>query len=332
MKILVVDDELVSRVKLEKHVATMGHEVISACNGKEALLLWTKHQPEIVITDWVMPEMNGIDLVKEIKRQQDNRYTYIIMVTSQGELGDLVTGIESGADDFISKPFFKDELTVRIKAGERVINFESKDIVIFSMACLAEARDNDTGKHLDRIRFYSKILATDLAKETGLPELTTAFIDNIYLTSPLHDIGKIGIPDFVLLKPGRLDNHEFEIMKKHTTIGYNTLITAIGKYPNAEYLKMSAQIALSHHEKYNGTGYPDGLKGEEIPLCARIVALADVYDALVSKRVYKSAMPHETARSIIIEERGSHFDPIVVDAFLRCEKEFIKILEQHAIQ
>jgi putative two-component system response regulator len=200
------------------------------------------------------------------------------------------------------------------------------------MACLAEARDNDTGKHLDRIRFYSKILATDLAKETGLPELTTAFIDNIYLTSPLHDIGKIGIPDFVLLKPGRLDNHEFEIMKKHTTIGYNTLITAIGKYPNAEYLKMSAQIALSHHEKYNGTGYPDGLKGEEIPLCARIVALADVYDALVSKRVYKSAMPHETARSIIIEERGSHFDPIVVDAFLRCEKEFIKILEQHAIQ
>jgi putative two-component system response regulator len=171
-----------------------------------------------------------------------------------------------------------------------------------------------------------------MAREYNLPELTTTFIDNILLTSPLHDIGKIGIPDFVLLKPGRLDDHEFKIMQKHTTIGYNALTTAIDKYPNAEYLKMSAEIALSHHEKYNGSGYPNGIQGEEIPLSARIVALADVYDALVSKRVYKSAMPHEMAKSIIIAERGKHFDPQVIDSFLRCEKEFIDVLERYVIQ
>lgn len=332
LKVLVVDDELVSRTKLDKHVRSMGHNVIAACNGKEALALWIKHRPDMVITDWVMPEMSGIELVREIRQLQGSRYSYIIMITSQNDLGDLVTGMESGADDFITKPFIKEELNVRIKAGERILNFESRDIVIFSMACLAEARDNDTGNHLERIRYYSKVLAENLAAHEALPELSTTFIDNIHLTSPLHDIGKIGIPDFVLLKPGRLDDREFKIMQKHTSIGYNALVTAIEKYPHAEYLKMSAEIALSHHEKFNGTGYPNGIEGEAIPLSARIVALADVYDALVSKRVYKSAMPHETAKSIITEQRGQHFDPIVVDAFLRCESEFIEILERYILQ
>jgi putative two-component system response regulator len=135
-----------------------------------------------------------------------------------------------------------------------------------------------------------------------------------------------------LLKPGRLDDKEYKIMQKHTTIGFEALSTAIEKYPNAEYLKMSAEIALYHHEKFDGSGYPTGIKGEEIPLSARIVALADVYDALVSKRVYKSAMPHDTAKSIIISERGKHFDPRIIDSFLRCEQQFIEILEKYHIQ
>ncbi|NLD94565.1 MAG: response regulator [Fibrobacter sp.] len=329
MKVLITDDELVSRKKLEKHVTSLGHQVIVATNGKEALSLWTKHRPDLVITDWVMPEMNGIELVREIKRLQGSNYCYVIMITSQSETQDLVTGIEAGADDFIAKPFIKEELTVRIKAGERIINFESRDIVIFSMACLAEARDSDTGNHLERIRYYSKILAEDLAREEKLEQLTPIFIDNIFLTSPLHDIGKIGIPDFVLLKPGQLDDKEYKIMQKHTSIGYEALNTAIHKYPNAEYLIMSAEIAFYHHEKYDGSGYPNHLKGEDIPLSARIVALADVYDALVSRRVYKSAMPHDTAKSIIISERGRHFDPRIVDAFLRCEEQFIEILEKY---
>jgi putative two-component system response regulator len=332
MKVLITDDELVSRKKLEKHVTSMGHQVIVATNGKEALSLWIKHRPDLVISDWVMPEMNGIELVREIKRLQGSNYCYVIMITSQSETRDLVTGMEAGADDFIAKPFIKEELTVRIKAGERIINFESRDIVIFSMACLAEARDSDTGNHLERIRYYSKILAEDLAREEKLEQLTPIFIDNIFLTSPLHDIGKIGIPDFVLLKPGQLDDKEYKIMQKHTSIGYEALNTAIDKYPNAEYLRMSAEIAFYHHEKFDGSGYPNHLKGEDIPLSARIVALADVYDALVSRRVYKSAMPHDTAKSIILAERGRHFDPRVVDAFLRCEEQFIEILDKFSTE
>ncbi|HMA65918.1 MAG TPA: HD domain-containing phosphohydrolase [Chitinispirillaceae bacterium] len=332
MKVLITDDELVSRKKLEKHVTSMGHQVIVATNGKEALSLWIKHRPDLVISDWVMPEMNGIELVREIKRLQGSNYCYVIMITSQSETRDLVTGMEAGADDFIAKPFIKEELTVRIKAGERIINFESRDIVIFSMACLAEARDSDTGNHLERIRYYSKILAEDLAREEKLEQLTPIFIDNIFLTSPLHDIGKIGIPDFVLLKPGQLDDKEYKIMQKHTSIGYEALNTAIDKYPNAEYLRMSAEIAFYHHEKFDGSGYPNHLRGEDIPLSARIVALADVYDALVSRRVYKSAMPHDTAKSIILAERGRHFDPRVVDAFLRCEEQFIEILDKFSTE
>lgn len=329
MKVLIADDELVSRSKLEKLVTALGHNVIVACNGREALSLWNKHRPDMVITDWVMPELTGLELVKEIKRLQGSRYSYVIMITSQSETKDMVMGMDAGADDFIAKPFIKEELAVRIKAGERIINFESRDIVIFSMACLAEARDNDTGNHLERIRYYSKTLAENISEFDHIETLTPSFVDNILLTSPLHDIGKIGIPDFVLLKPGRLDDKEFGIMKSHTTIGYGALTNAIQKYPNAEYLKMSADIALCHHEKFDGSGYPKGLAGEDIPFSARIVALADVYDALVSKRVYKSAMPHDTAKSIIVSERGKHFDPVVVDAFLRCEDKFIEILESY---
>jgi putative two-component system response regulator len=330
MKILIAEDELVSRAKLEKLVEAAGHVPVSASNGKDALKLWTSQRPNLVITDWYMPEMDGLELIKEIRRQQGSKYVYIIMVTSQGSTDNLVLGIEAGADDYLVKPYNQEELTVRLKAGERVLNFETRDMVIFSMATLAEARDPETGNHLNRIRYYSKVLAETLMKSDNPPlGMTPHFIDNIMLTSPLHDIGKIGIPDFVLLKPGRLDDREFDIMKAHSTIGWQALNNALLKYPNADYLRMSAEIARSHHEKYNGSGYPDGLKGDDIPLCARIVALADVYDALVSKRVYKSAFPHEITRSIILEQKGKHFDPFVIDAFLKCEDEFSKIMNEN---
>lgn len=332
MKILVADDELVSRSKLVKLITSLGHEALIAPNGKEALSLWMQNRPSIIITDWIMPEMTGLEMVKEVKRLQGGNYCYIIMITSQSDTEHLVTGIEAGADDFLPKPFVKEVLTVKIKAAERILNFESRDIVIFAMANLAEARDNDTGNHLERIRYYSKVLAEKIFDENINNEVTPLFIDNLLMTSPLHDIGKIGIPDFVLLKPGRLDEKEYAIMKQHTNIGYEALNAATEKYPNAEYLKMSAEIALYHHEKYDGTGYPYGLKGEDIPLCARIVALADVYDALVSKRIYKSAMPHDMAKSIIVSERGKHFDPAVVDAFLKGEDQFVKILDRFKVE
>lgn len=328
MKILIADDELISRTKLEKCLSVLGHEAIIATNGKEALSLWIQNRPSMVITDWMMPEMTGLELVKEIKRLQGSVYCYVIMITSQDDIDHFVTGIENGADDFLSKPFLKEILSVKIKAAERILHFESRDIVIFSLANLAEARDNDTGNHLERIRYYSKVLAEHINSDEASKKVSPLFVDNLLLTSPLHDIGKIGIPDFVLLKPGRLDEKEYEIMKKHTIIGYDALHAAIEKYPNAEYLKMSAEIALYHHEKFDGTGYPYGIKGDDIPFSARIVALADVYDALVSKRIYKSAMPHDTAKSIIVAERGKHFDPAVVDAFLKSENEFIEILNR----
>jgi putative two-component system response regulator len=251
------------------------------------------------------------------------------MVTSKSNIKDIVAGIETGADDFVSKPFNKEELLVRIRAGERVLGFETRDIVIFSMAKLAESRDPETGNHLERIRYYSKTLAQAIANSNNYSgEIDRLFIDNILRTSPLHDIGKIGIPDYVLLKPGRLDDEEFEIMKHHSRIGFETLNEALMRYPKADYLKMSADIALSHHEKFDGTGYPQGLKGQAIPIAARIVALADVYDALASKRVYKEAYLHDRARAIILQGKGTHFDPMVIDGFLACEKAFINISEQ----
>jgi putative two-component system response regulator len=251
------------------------------------------------------------------------------MVTSREDVNDLVTGMDAGADDFITKPFIKEELAVRIRAGERISSFETRDIVIFSLARLVESRDLETGHHLERIRHYSKTLAVAMSRSDSPPEeIDGLFLDNIFLTSPLHDIGKVGIPDQILLKPGRLDDTEFEVMKRHTEIGFDTLNEALQKYPKADYLRMSADIARSHHEKFDGSGYPDSLRGEEIPLSARIVALADVYDALVSKRKYKQAYTHDVAKTIIENERGRHFDPRVVDAFLTCDRDFTEILQR----
>ncbi len=326
MKILVVDDELVSRKKMELLVKSLGHETIVAKDGLEGWEVWKKERARMVITDWMMPGMDGLELCRRIRKAEGSQYIYIIMVTSREDLSDLVTGMDAGADDFITKPFVKEELSVRIRAGERITGFETRDIVIFSLARLVESRDSETGLHLERIRHYSKELTIALSKlDTPPNEINTLFLDNIFLTSPLHDIGKIGIPDYILLKPGKLDDREFEIMKRHTIIGFETLNEALNKYPKADYLRMSAEIALYHHERYDGSGYPKGLSGREIPLSARIVALADVYDALVSKRIYKEAYQHDVAKSIIENERGKGFDPMVVEGFLSREDRFVDI-------
>lgn len=326
MKILVVDDELVSRKKMEVLIQGLGYDTFAAKDGLEGWEIFKNQMPGIVITDWIMPGMDGLDLCRKIRESEGSQYTFIIMVTSKKDVQDIVLGMDAGADDFITKPFVQEELAVRIRAGERILGYISRDIVIFSMAKLAESRDTETGNHLERIRYYSKTLAEAISRsEDPPPELDSLFIENIFLTSPLHDIGKIGIPDFVLLKPGSYDDREFEIMKSHCKIGYHAINDALMKYPKAGYLKMSAEIALSHHEKYDGTGYPQGLKGEEIPLPARIVALSDVYDALVTRRVYKTSWSHDMARAAIINDRNKYFDPAVVDAFVSCEKKFVEI-------
>jgi putative two-component system response regulator len=205
---------------------------------------------------------------------------------------------------------------------------ETRDITVFALAKLAESRDPETGKHLENIRAYSLILAEQLASEKAYTnEISKQFLEDLYRSSPLHDIGKVGIPDTILLKPGRLSNSEFELMKQHTVIGAEALEIAAEHSNAGGFLSMAASIARSHHERFDGSGYPDGLSGNDIPLVARIVALADVYDALTSVRVYKSALEPDIARSMIINESGKHFDPVIVDAFCNSWDRFLKASE-----
>lgn len=275
--------------------------------------------------------MNGLELCHRIRQVNTDGYIYMVFVTARNMLDDIVEGMSAGADDFIVKPFHPDELRVRIRAGERVLALETREVAIFAMAKLAESRDPETDAHLERMRNYSRVLAQHLASSAEFRDvINEEYIRLIYLTSPLHDIGKVGIPDSVLLKPGRLSDHEFEMMKTHTIIGAETLGTAMRQYPNVAYLRMARDIAIAHHERFDGRGYPVASTGHDIPLCGCIVTLADVYDALTSKRVYKTAFDHHVARSMICEERGTHFDPDIIDAFVESEDEFLAIRRRFA--
>lgn len=211
--------------------------------------------------------------------------------------------------------------TELIESNKNVM--DARSTTIFGLAKLAECRDEDTGAHLERIREFSKILAQELAKKTAFKGyITQTYVHDIYQSSILHDIGKVGIPDAVLLKPARLDNEEFETIKTHTLIGGDALTAADARVSGESFLTLGKEIAYYHHEKWDGTGYPKGLKGHKIPLSARIVALADVYDALTSERPYKKAFSHDQSKQMIESEKGRHFDPDLVDVFLVCEKEF----------
>jgi putative two-component system response regulator len=326
MRILIVDDDDIALELLGDTLRDAGYDVESAVNGREALAALRRSAARIVISDWDMPEMNGVELSRQIRASDGRGYVYVMLLTSHESPQKVVEGMSAGADDFISKPFHPAELLARVQAGERVLSLETRDLAIFALAKLAESRDPDTGAHLERVRSFSRVLARQLAKRPEFAdEVDENYIHLIYLTSPLHDIGKVGVPDHVLLKPGRLTPDEFEIMKTHTTLGAETLEAAVREYPGAKFLQLARNIAATHHEWFDGSGYPAKLRGDQIPLCGRIVALADVYDALTSKRVYKEAFSHEAACDIIIRESGTHFDPHVVAAFLECQQHFISI-------
>jgi len=331
MRILTVDDDDVALEMLNFSLQQAGHEVESAANGREALEVLRSDPCRMVITDWEMPEMNGLELCRAIRAERFSGYVYVILLTCHDSPGETVEGLSAGADDFIGKPFHPDELAVRVRVGERILALETRDVALFAMAKLAESRDPETGAHLERVRGYCRVLLDRLSQRDN-PDYhrDAAYGTMIYLTSPLHDIGKIGIPDSVLLKPGRLSDREFEIMKTHTTIGADALNASVEQFPDAAFLRMARDIAITHHEHFDGSGYPAGLVGTGIPLSGRVVALADVYDALTTKRVYKNAFGHEVSRSIIVEESGSHFDPELVAAFIDEEHQFIHIRERFA--
>jgi putative two-component system response regulator len=326
MRVLVVEDDCVTAETLAHCLDALGYEVTTANDGREAFELVRTGLYRLVVSDWEMPHMSGVELCRRIRRRRWAGYIYVILLTAYDGLENLVQGLEAGADDFLTKPFQPQELRVRLRAGERILGLESRDLLIFSLAKLADSRDPETAGHLERIREYSRILADELSHWRKYRDyLDGEYVQLLYLTTPLHDIGKVGIPDNVLLKPGRLTQDEFEIMKQHSVIGARTLEMAVGTHPEAQFLTMAHDIALTHHERYDGRGYPNGLDGESIPLCGRITALADVYDALTSKRVYKPKFTHETARSIILEGRGTQFDPDIVDSFLHREADFLKV-------
>ena len=226
----------------------------------------------------------------------------------------------------------KDLLEIKIVKKTKELK-KIQHVTIFALARLSEYRDKETGEHLNRIRQYSYLIAKELLNSEYNKYINKKYIANIYYSSPLHDIGKVGISDKILLKPDTLTKKEFEIVKKHTLIGGKTLEAAEKqlKRKTKSFLSMGKNIAFYHHEKWDGTGYPSGLKGEKIPLSARIIALADVYDAITTKRVYKEAMSHEEAKRIIIETKGKHFDPVIVKAFLSLEDSFCKISEKNKI-
>ena len=206
----------------------------------------------------------------------------------------------------------------------------TRDVAIVSLSALAESRDNETGAHILRTQEYVRALADHLAQfEQHKNLLTSNYIELLYKSAPLHDVGKVGIPDNILLKPGKLTDEEFEVMKGHPEIGAKALSMAEKQLGSNSFLQLAKEISLTHHEKWNGSGYPNGLKGQEIPLSGRLMALADVYDALISERVYKKAFSHEKAKSIILEGNGSHFDPEVVEAFLAIEQEFVAIADKY---
>jgi putative two-component system response regulator len=329
MLVLVVDDDPVTSEIIVEDLRQFGYEVVTASNGREAFDLIRTGQFHLVVSDWQMPEMSGLELCQEIRKRQWSGYIYVILLTSQTGVKNVVTGLNAGADDFLTKPFHPQELRVRLRTGERILSLESRDLVIFALAKLAEFRDKDTGTHLERMREYSRILADELSRWPKYESVIDGdYVQLIYLTSPLHDIGKVGVPDSVLLKPARLTPEEFEVMKQHTLIGGDTLRAVAEGAPTAQFLVMAQDIAMTHHERFDGRGYPSGLAGGQIPLCGRIVALADVYDALRSKRVYKSDFTHETARSTIVQESGKQFDPDIVQAFLNREAEFVAVADR----
>ncbi len=330
MKVLIIDDDELALELLRSTLELNGYEVVTATNGRDGLQLLQGEELRLVVSDWEMPEMTGVELCRAIRGGAVARYVYFVLVTSHDQVEHRVNGLAAGADDFMSKPFDPSELIVRIRAGERILGLESRDLVIFSMAKLAESRDTDTGAHLERVRQYSRLLAKQLATTNEFSSvIDSRYAHQIYLTSPLHDIGKIAIPDAILLKPGQLNDREFEIMKTHTILGAQTLDAALLQYPSAEFLSMARDIAESHHERFDGSGYPHGRSGEDIPLCGRIVAVADTYDALTSRRVYKPAYSHTTARGIIESQSGKQFDPRVVSAFLAQEESFIATCEEN---
>ncbi len=355
-RIMIVEDNDYNRDLLRRRLEREGYEVVEHVNGRHALEALKTETVDMILTDIMMPEMDGFEVLEALKKDDKLKHIPVIVISALSEIDSAVKCIELGAEDHLPKPFSPTLLRARINAGlskkrfndreaqykafiesqnrnlEERVRLQVKEIsdtqmaAIFAMSKLAESRDPETGEHLERMREYCKLIAQKLQNTVKYQSIITdQFIDNIYAASPLHDIGKVGIPDNVLLKPGALDKDEWKIMRQHPLIGANTLRAVDEQHPGNQFIKVGVAIAEYHHERWDGSGYPHGLKGDTIPLEARILALGDVFDALTSTRCYKKAFGPEKTRRIILDSEGSHFDPDVVKVFVENEAEFFRI-------
>jgi len=343
--ILIVDDQVLNVKLLEKILKQAGYEnIFSTTDSREAVPLFIQHDIDILLLDIRMPHMDGFAVMAELKSEINADYLPILVLTAELTAEVRAKALESGAKDFLTKPFDQLEVLQRIhnilevrllykqvrhqnetleeKVKKRTIELEnSRYEVIERLGQAAEFKDNETGNHVLRMSKYSRLLA----KAKGLPEDT---VDLIFLASPMHDIGKIGIPDKILLKPGKLDADEWTIMQTHVTLGAE-LLSGSDEIP---LMKMAKNIALTHHEKWDGSGYPNGISGEDIPIEGRISAICDVFDALTSDRPYKKAWSVEKTMDLIREESGRHFDPGLVPLFESILDDVLRYRSQHMDQ
>ncbi|WP_372022224.1 two-component system response regulator (plasmid) [Tistrella mobilis] len=331
-------------------IATGGAKALEIAAGAEG-------RPDLVLMDVMMPGMDGYEVCRRLKADPATADIPVIFLTALHDERDERAGFAAGGVDFITKPFSPEIVRARVRTHlalreanarlarqnaelERRVDERTRelalvrDLTIFSLASLAETRDNETGNHIRRTQTYVRELALALRDHPRFrAELDDATIDLLYKSAPLHDIGKVGVPDAILLKPGRLTPEEFEVMKQHAEFGRAAIAAAearIGSGNGNSFLRYAREIAHTHHEKWDGSGYPRGLAGDAIPLSGRLMAVADVYDALICKRIYKPAYSHETAVDIITQGRGTHFDPDIVDAFLTLADRFRDIAAEFA--
>lgn len=332
-RILIVDDERITAANHARIVRSEGYEVVVAHTVEEArTALLIDPTIRLIVSDWHMPGEDGLSLCRWVRSTLANSYTYFILATARSGTDSVIEGLTANVDEFLTKPVDPLELLLRIRAGLRMVALDSRDAIIFALAKLADSRDPETGQHLERVREYCRLLANEARRGRTYPEIDADFVSLIALTSPLHDIGKVGVPDAVLLKPGRLTAEEMVVMRTHSAIGAETIDAVLKRTPGARFLEMARDIARSHHERWDGAGYPDGLSGAAIPLAARIMAVADVYDALTSKRVYKPAMTHDEAMAILRQGAGSHFDPALTACLESVAGEMQRMREQPAAE
>ncbi len=347
-RLLIVDDTP-ANILILKDILEDDYAISAATNGTDALRLAAKApKPDLILLDIIMGDINGYEVCRQLKADPETTNIPILFVTTLSDIQAETKGLKLGAVDYITKPFSPPIIKARISNHLKLKHYQdnleqlvdertqeislTQSVTIFSMACLAEMRDNELGGHIRRTQLYVKLLAEQLRDHPLYkPYLSDIPVDILHASAPLHDIGKIGIPDHILLKPGRLTDEEFAIMKLHTVYGKETLQRAESMLnSHNSFLRLAREIAHSHHEWWNGKGYPQGISGSAIPVAGRLMALADVYDALISKRVYKDPISHSDALGIVREGAGKQFDPEITAAFMDLEEEIRTIAITHA--